>query len=148
MKPRYFPVYRSPSHSYLRFVLIALPLFCSWLAAETGFSFLYAVAVLMAPVCLSFLVLLCPVLRLDEQGVSLIRLFGKKHHLSWQDIRFHGSVRIRIYGSQTAQELFYISRKPLPSGFTAQGTLPKLTKDFLFATVQPGLAEAIARFLS
>ena len=147
MDSRYFLIYRSSSHSYLCFVLMALPLFCFWLAVETGFAFLCAVAAILLLLCLGFLIPLCSLLRIDNTGVRLVRLVGKRFFLPWEEIRYHGMLHISYYGSPTAAEIFYVSRKPLPRGITAQGTLPKLTEDFLFASIQPGLAEALTQYL-
>jgi len=147
MKTRYFLIYRSPSHSYLCFLLIAFPLFTFWLAGETRFSFLYMVAVFLLPLCLGFLAQLCAFLRIDEKGVRLIRLFDKSHALGWEEIRYYGALRIPYYGSSASAEIFYFSRKPVAGDLTVRGTLPRLTEDFLFATTQPGLAEAIGHYL-
>lgn len=145
-RSRYFLVYRSQNHSYVRFVLMALPLLCLCLALETGFSFLYYAAAGTVLLCIPFLALLYAVLRVDNRGVHLLRLFCRPRTLLWTDIRCHGVLTVPYLGSGTPAYLQYVSRNPVPGSITKQGTLPKLTDDFLFATVQPGLAEAMQSY--
>ena len=144
MKPRrYFPVYRSASHSYLRFLLLAFPLLAFYLAQLTGFSFLYLVAAGTLCLCLPFLVMLCAVVRIDTKGVHLIRLLHKTVSLPWADIRYCGVLTVPYLGSAAPAQLQYFSRESVSSAIAAQKALPRLTEKFLYAAAQPGLQEAV-----
>ena len=146
MKPRYFLVYYSVSHSYLRTVLIILPMLMLYLALETQFSFLYFAAAAVLVICFPFLAMLFAVLRVDSRGVHLLRLFRRSVSFVWEDIRFYGELCCPYLGSTVPAQLYYVSRQPVSPSIMDSNTLPRLTADFLYATMQPKLAEIIAYY--
>ena len=146
MKPRYFLVYRSVSHSYLRTVLILLPLLMLYLALDTQLSFLFFVIAGVLIICFPFLAMLFAILRVDSRGVHLLRLFRRSISLVWEDIHFHGELCCPYLGSSMPAQLYYVSRQPVSPSTVDSNALPKLTADFLYATMQPKLAETIAYY--
>ena len=146
MKPRYFLVYRSVSHSYLRTVLILLPLLMLYLALDTQLSFLFFVTAGVLIICFPFLAMLFAILRVDSRGVHLLRLFRRSISLVWEDIHFHGELCCPYLGSSMPAQLYYVSRQPVSPSTVDSNALPKLTTDFLYATMQPMLAETIAYY--
>lgn len=141
---RRFLVYRSVSHTYVRYLLAVFPLLSIVLADYTGFSFLYLAAAVLFLASCPFLTMLYSVLKVDNNGLHLLRPFRKTWFIPWEDVLCSGTIRKPYVGGQKSFELLYFSKKPVAAQtLLPQISLPQLTEDFLFAAVQPGLQEAI-----
>ena len=125
-------VYNSSNYSYMRFVVIAAPFLCFWLAYSTGASWLYGIGIIVAMITGYVLLLLSARIIFNSTGITLIKNFQRTHIL-WDDVIFADKLTLRPYGFSLPIEIICFStKKQNLTAIEKRNMLPPLSKDFIF----------------
>lgn len=125
-------VYNSSNYSYIRFVVIAAPFLCFWLAYSTGASWLYGIGIIMAIITGYVLSLLSAKTIFTSAGITLIKNFQRTHIL-WDDVIFADELTLRPYGFSLPIEIICFStKKQNLKAIEKCKILPPLSQDFIF----------------
>ena len=137
-------VYNSNNYSYMRFVSIAAPFLCFWLAYSTGSSWLYSIGIIMTIITGYVLLLLSAKIIFNSTGITLIKNF-RRTHILWDDVIFADKLTLRPYGFSLPIEIICFStKKQNLNAIKKRNMLPPLSQDFIFVILDNQIQWIIA----
>lgn len=147
MPAKKFKVFRSKTHLQLSIMLTVLLLFLFYVAAITGYGWMYLVSMITCGIILAIWCYLNLSVILTAEGIQLKRGWICISEIKWTDIRCCGRFSLKTLGSNHAESYMYFSRKSVRyAALVSSKVLPKQTKDFIFMSVQPDVLMAVDSF--
>lgn len=142
-----FSVYRSPSVTYVRIMMVVMVFLAFWLAYKTRIPWMYVIALPAIVTTAQIYALFDASVTVSETGLCH-RSKGKQTILTWNEIAFVRTAVLTPMGYSGPVRLYLFSSHPINlHAIETSKTLPQASQDLIFVTDQPHLMEALQKYI-
>lgn len=142
-------VYYSSGFSYGRVLIPLMPIIALAVSFETRLEILYLISLFLYLILFPYKLLLFTRISFDCDGICVSIPLRKRFSMSWHDVHFVGTNNQTPAGQHQTISYVYFSKMPVNIQKIRNSiSLPQLTDDFLFVTIQPELKERLSQFMT